>query len=59
MPSLLSTLLAVFLVATLCTFATADSFSITLDGTDAELLLQDKIDPIEIIESSLYTRLQL
>ena len=29
-----------------------DSFSISLDGTDAELLLKDKIDPIEIIEFS-------
>ena len=36
-----------------------ESFSITLDGADAELLLKDKIDPIEIIESSLYTRPQL
>ena len=52
MPSLLSTLLAVFLVATLCTFATADSFSITLDGAETELLLKDTIDPLEIIEFS-------
>ena len=52
MPSPLSTLFRVFLFAPLCAFATADSFSITLDGTDAELLLQDKIDPIEIIEFS-------
>ncbi len=29
-----------------------ESFSISLNGTDAELLLQDKIDPIEIIEFS-------
>ena len=29
-----------------------DSFSITVDGTNAELLLKDKIDPIEIIEFS-------
>jgi uncharacterized protein (DUF1800 family) len=29
-----------------------ESFSITLDGAEAELLLQDKIDPIEIIEFS-------
>lgn len=52
MPSLLSTLLGVFLVATLCTFATADSFSITLEGAETELLLKDKIDPLEIIEFS-------
>ena len=52
MPSPLSILFRIFLVAPLCAFATADSFSITLDGTDAELLLQDKIDPIEIIEFS-------
>ncbi len=29
-----------------------DSFSISLDGVEAELLLKDKIDPIEIIEFS-------
>ena len=29
-----------------------DSFSIMLDGAEAELLLKDKIDPIEIIEFS-------
>ena len=52
MPSLLSTLLGIFLVATLCTFATADSFSITLDGAETELLLKDTIDPLEIIEFS-------
>ena len=52
MPSPLSILFRIFLFAPLCAFATADSFSITLDGTDAELLLKDKIDPIEIIEFS-------
>jgi len=48
----LSILLGVFLLTSLCTFATADSFSITLDATETELLLKDKIDPIEIIEFS-------
>ena len=47
-----SILFGIFLVAPLCTFANADSFSVSVDGTDAELLLQDKIDPIEIIEFS-------
>ncbi|MFL2833284.1 MAG: DUF1800 family protein [Coraliomargaritaceae bacterium] len=48
----LSTLLGVFLVAPLCTFAITDSFSITPDGAETELLLKEKIDPIEIIEFS-------
>jgi hypothetical protein len=46
------TLFRVFLVTPLCTFATVDSFSITPDGVETELLLKDKIDPIEIIEFS-------
>ena len=47
-----SILLGVSLLTTSWTFATVDSFSITLDATDTELLLKDKIDPIEIIEFS-------
>ena len=52
MISPLSILFGIFLVAPLCAFANADSFSVSLDGVDAELLLKDKIDPIEIIEFS-------
>jgi uncharacterized protein (DUF1800 family) len=48
----LSILPGVFLFTTLCTFVTADSFSITADVAETELLLKDKIDPIEIIEFS-------
>ena len=48
----LSTLLGVSLLTTSWTFATVDSFSITLDVAETELLLKDKIDPIEIIEFS-------
>ena len=48
----LSTLLGVFLMTPLWTFATGDSFSITLEGAETELLLKDKIDPLEIIEFS-------
>ncbi len=48
----LSTLLGVSLLTTSWTFATVDSFSITPDVAETELLLKDKIDPIEIIEFS-------
>ena len=48
----LSILLGVSLLTTSWTFATVDSFSITLDGAETDLLLSDKIDPIEIIEFS-------
>ena len=52
MSHFLSILLGVSLFTTSWTFATADSFSITLDGAETDLLLKDKIDPIEIIEFS-------
>ena len=48
----LSTLLGVFLATPLWTFSSGDSFSITLNGAETELLLKDKIDPLEIIEFS-------
>ncbi|MEC9227345.1 MAG: hypothetical protein VYA21_00855, partial [Verrucomicrobiota bacterium] len=52
MTSPISILFGIFLATLLCTFANASSFSVSLDGVDAELLLKDKIDPIEIIEFS-------
>jgi len=46
------TLLGASLLAPFYSFANTSSFDVTLFGAEAELLLKDKIDPIEIIEFS-------
>ncbi len=47
-----TTLLGASLLAPFYSFANTSSFDVTLFGAEAELLLKDKIDPIEIIEFS-------